>query len=60
MSLGHVIYWTGAAVLVIGGWAIVAAVSYVAIEFTIKALGVSRLVLGWYADKLRARGARRP
>lgn len=49
------IYWTGAIVLLVGGWAVIAVLGYIALEYTLKTLGVTKLLLGWYGDKIRGK-----
>ena len=51
----QVIWWTGAIVLIVGGWALVAALGYFALEFTLKLFGVTKLVLQWKWDQMRGR-----
>lgn len=53
-----VFWWTGAALCFSGGWALVAVCVYVALEFTLKTLRVTSLVLQWKWDKMKASAPR--
>ena len=52
------IYWTGAAVLLVGGWALIAFLFWQAIELTLTLFRVKKLVLEYYWDRLKKRQGR--
>jgi hypothetical protein len=54
----RLIYWTGAVVLLLGGWALAALLLWQAIELTLTLFRVKRLVLEFYWDRLKQRRAR--
>lgn len=54
----RLIYWTGAAVLLVGGWALLALLLWQALEFSLTLFRVKRLVIEYYWDRLEKRRGR--